>query len=177
MSKQFTQRDAIRNLQTYLRAQAFVDKSAPLISVDGIFDPQTRYALSEFQRKNSLQPTGIADRETWDLLYSQYLDITEGLSIPDPIIPFPSYPKDYVIKRGDKSFLIAIVQYMINEISIIYSNLSPLEINGELDDSTQNAIRDIQELSGIYPTGNVDRSTWNHIARIYNLSLHYIDNN
>ena len=69
--RQFTEKDAIRNLQTYLRAQAFVDENAIPVPIDGIYDTQTQNALIEFQRKNNLAPTGIADRTTWDLLYTQ----------------------------------------------------------------------------------------------------------
>ena len=175
--RQFTEKDAIRNLQTYLRAQAFVDENAIPVPIDGIYDTQTQNALIEFQRKNNLAPTGIADRTTWELLYTQYLEILESISLPEAIIPFPSYPKDYVIEKGEKSFLVAVLQYMLNEIGIIYNVFDALEINGEFDTETENIIRDFQERNGIAPTGKVDRTTWGLIARIYNLSLHYIEQN
>lgn len=177
MSRQFTEKDAIRNLQTYLRAQGLVDNSFPLVPIDGIFDTQTRNALIEFQIRNNLAPTGIADRTTWDLLYSQYLDILETTSLPEAIIPFPSYPRNYVLKKGENSFLVAILQHMLNEIGIIYNVFDALEINGEYDEETENIIRDFQARNGIPVTGEVDRKTWGFIARIYNLSLHYIDQN
>jgi peptidoglycan hydrolase-like protein with peptidoglycan-binding domain len=175
--RQFTERDAIINLQTYLRAQSLVDSTAPLVPIDGIFDTQTKNALIDFQIRNNLPPTGIADRTTWDLLYTQYLDILESTSLPQAIIPFPSYPRDYRIKKGEKSFLVAVLQYMLNEIGIIYNVFDALEINGEFDDATEQIIRDFQERNGIEISGEVDRTTWGLIARIYNLSLHYIDQN
>lgn len=175
--RQLTEKDAIRNLQTYLRARALVDSTFPLVSIDGIFDTQTKNALIEFQIRNNLAPTGVADRTTWELLYSQYLDILEQASLPAAIIPFPSYPKDYAIKRSEKSFLVAVLQYMLNEIGIIYNIFDALEINGEYDEATESIIRDFQERNGITPTGETDRTTWGLIARIYNLSLHYIEQN
>ena len=175
MSRQFTEKDAIKNLQTYLRAQALVDDSAILVPIDGIFDTQTKNALIDFQLKNNLAPTGVADRTTWELLYEQYLEILDSTSLPDAIIPFPSYPKDYTLKRGDKSFLVAVLQYMLNEIGIIYNVFEALTINGEYDESTENIIRDFQIRNNLLPTGETDRTTWRLIARIYNLSLHYIE--
>ncbi len=175
--RQFTEKDAIRNLQTYLRAQALVDSSFPQVPVDGIFDTQTKNALIEFQIRNNLAPTGVADRTTWELLYAQYLEILQNTSLPEAIIPFPSYPNDYTIKRGEKSFLVAVLQYMLNEIGIIYNVFDTLEINGEYDEATENIVRDFQERNGIEATGEVDRQTWGLIARIYNLSLHYIEQN
>jgi peptidoglycan hydrolase-like protein with peptidoglycan-binding domain len=175
MSRQFTERDAIIMLQTYLRAQNLVDPTAPKVPIDGIFDTQTKNALIEFQLKNNLAPTGIADRTTWDMLYSQYREILETTSLPDAIIPFPSYPENYSLMLGDKSFLVAVLQYMLNEIGIIYNVFDALEINGEYDDETEKIIRDFQERNGLNPTGKTDRSTWGRIARIYNLTLHHIE--
>ena len=175
--RQFTEKDAIRNLQTYLRAQTLVDSSFPQVPIDGIFDTQTKNALIEFQIRNNLAPTGIADRTTWELLYAQYLEILQNTSLPEAIIPFPSYPSNYTIKKGEKSFLVAVLQYMLNEIGIIYNVFDALEINGEYDEATENIIRDFQKRNGITPTGEVDRQTWGLIARIYNLSLHYIEQN
>ena len=173
----FTEKDAIRNLQTYLRAQALVDDSFPLVPIDGIFDTQTKEALMEFQRRNNLAQTGIADRTTWDMLYNQYIEILEETSLPAAIIPFPSYPPSYAIKKGERSFLVATLQYMLNEIGIVYNVFEALEINGEYDDETEGIIRDFQTRNGITPTGETDRKTWGLIARIYNLSLHYIEQN
>lgn len=175
--KQFFEKDAIRNLQTYLRAQVFIDEGAPYVPIDGIFDTQTRDALIYFQRRNDLEPTGIADRITWELLYAQYLDVIKSTSLPGPIIPFPSYPNSYTIKRGEKSFLVATLQYMLNEIGTIYNVFDSLEINGEYDEETEGIVRDFQERNGLEPTGEVDLTTWGFLARIYNLSLHYIEQN
>lgn len=177
MARQFTEKDAIRNLQTYLRAQRFIDDNAFFVPIDGIFDTQTRNALIEFQRKNGLPTTGTADRNTWDLLYKQYLEILRDTSLPGPIIPFPSYPDNHSIKMGDRSFLVAIVQYILNEIGIIYNTFDALEINGEYDAETENIIRDFQERNSLPVTGEVDRTTWDFLARIYNLSIHYIEQN
>ena len=170
-----TQSQAIQNLQTYLRQLSYHDQSIKAPPIDGIFDNATRIALIDFQLRNSLAPTGIANRTTWELLYAQYLDIIKSSSLPNPIIPFPSYPDDYEIKFGEKSFLVATLQYMLNEIGIIYNTFDNLEITGVYDEATEKAIKDFQERGLLVPTGRVDRATWDSLARIYNLSLHYIE--
>lgn len=177
MARQFTERDAIRNLQTYLRAQALVYPNAIIPPVDGIFDSATRDALIDFQLRNSLAPTGVADRVTHDLLYAQYLSITRDNSLSNPIIPFPSYPLNYTMKRGEQSFFVAVLQYMINEVGVIYNTLPLLEINGEYDEETEIAVRQFQEINRLPPTAETDRLTWDALAKIYNLSLHYIERN
>lgn len=173
--RELTQKDAILNLQTYLRAQSLVDENAPSVPIDGIYDSQTRYALTEFQRKNGLAPTGVADCTTWELLYAQYLDILDDTSLPAPVIPFPSYPSDYKIRLGDKNFLVATVQFMLNEIGVIYNVIDTLEIDGVYGAKTAEIIRNFQERGGLPVTGEVDRRTWAILARIYNISMHYIE--
>jgi peptidoglycan hydrolase-like protein with peptidoglycan-binding domain len=177
MSRQFTEKDAIKNLQAYLRAQALIDPNAMQPPIDGIFDSATRNALIDFQLKNSLSPTGVADAETHNLLYEQYLKIMENESLTNPIIPFPSYPKGYTLKQGEMSFLVAILQYMINEIGIVYNTMPILEINGEYDDETTNAVKLFQKINLLPITGETDRTTWSALSKIYNLSLHYIERN
>ena len=172
---QFTEKDAIYNLQTYLRAQSFIYDDAPDVPVDGIFDSATKNALIDFQLRNGLPPTGIADKTTWELLYAQYLEILDTVSLPYPIIPFPSYPRNYTVKLNDKSFTVATIQYMLNEIGIIYDMLPSVEINGIYDDATSSIIKKFQEINSLPQTGEVDRATWARLSRIYNLTLHYIE--
>lgn len=175
MSRQFTERDAIRQLQTYLRAQALVNPDAPMLAVDGIFDDATKNALIDFQLRNGLSPTGIADRATWELLYAQYLDIIKQTSLPSPIIPFPSTPQNYTLRKNDKGFLVATVQYMLTEIGIVLNSLETPEINGVFDEQTESIVKEFQRINQLDANGEVDRSTWARISEIYNLSLHYID--
>lgn len=175
MSREFTERDAIRQLQTYLRAQTLINASAPIIAVDGIFDNATKNALIDFQLRNGLPPTGIADAKSWDLLYSQYLDILKLSSLPNPIIPFPSYPDGYAIERGERSFLVATVQYMLNEIATVFHTFEPIEINGSFDVESELLVKEFQRRNGLLESGKVDRETWDRIAQAYNLSLHYLE--
>ena len=79
MSRQFLEKDAIYKLQTYLRAQRLVNEDFPSLPVDGVFDTQTKDALIEFQKNNGLNPTGTVDKNTWELLYTQYLDILKSI--------------------------------------------------------------------------------------------------
>lgn len=175
--RQFTEKDAIKNLQTYLRALNFADRTYPEVTVDGIFDSKTKYALIEFQKRNGLNPTGIVDRKTWDMLYGQYLGIMHKNSLPGPIIPFPSYPDSYTVKRGEKSFLVSIVQYLLNEIGTVFNTFEPIAIDGEYGPETEKAVRLFQVTSALKPTGEVDRITWDALSHIYNISAHYIEQN
>lgn len=44
----------------------------PPVPFSGIYGPETVVAVTEFQRINSLPPTGVADRVTWHRLADEY---------------------------------------------------------------------------------------------------------
>ena len=73
MAEYMNEREATRNLQKYLRQLGYFDADFPLVPIDGIFESDTRDALMIFQTKNSLPATGVADKETWDALFAEYL--------------------------------------------------------------------------------------------------------
>ena len=78
MDAPINQKQAITNLQRYLRRLSYEYLSTPRVPIDGIFGESTKNALSEFQRENGLDVTGVADKRTWDSLFSEYQRVTEA---------------------------------------------------------------------------------------------------
>ena len=72
MAENNFERDAITNIQRYLRQLSFHDDGIGDLPIDGIWDRATQDALIEFQKKMGLQPTGTVDRATWDILKADY---------------------------------------------------------------------------------------------------------
>lgn len=173
MPKQFTEKEAITNLQRYLRELSFSDDDMPDIPVDGIFGSATEDGLRYFQRKNGLPVTGIADRNTWDALYAAYLASVDKYALPDPIILFPSYPIGFEIKTGDSSFIVSVIQYILQELSVVFDGFNDVKISGTYDIQTQKAIFDFQERSGLTSNGYVDKITWNELSRVFNITEHF----
>ena len=68
-----TDKSAVRELQKYLLEISYATHGYPHIAIDGIFGRETREVLSLFQRRARLPVTGVADRRTWQALYSAYL--------------------------------------------------------------------------------------------------------
>lgn len=173
MPIQFTEKDAVTNLQRYLRELSFSDDDMPNLPIDGIFGSATETALRYFQQKNGLPVTGAADRNTWDALYTAYLASVDKYALPDPIILFPSYPIGFEIKTGDSSFTVSVIQYILQELSIVFDGFNDVKISGTYDAQTQKAIFDFQERSGITSSGYVDKATWNELSRVFNITEHF----
>lgn len=162
------ERDALMQIQTYLRHLSFHNTDIPPVPLDGIWDRETRESVIAFQVANGLAPTGIVDRETWDKLKEEYDKSVATNSPPIKIDVFPRMPMGYTLKLGERSFLSVAVQHILDELEKIY--LFPtLSSSGVFDEITASNIREFQARNRITPTGEVDRDTWDALAVQFNL--------
>ena len=166
--REYTEKEAIRNLQRYLRQLSYAESDIPRVPVDGIFDSATEEALRAFQIKNGLEATGIADRETWDMLYESYLRSIARFSPPREFSPFPRVPEGDRLSIGDVSFAVSSVQFLLNEVSAIIDLLTPIDIDGIFGEATERQVSTFQAAEGLPITGEVDKRTWDALVDVYN---------
>ena len=168
MAQNPTYSTAVYNLQHYLRQLSYTDNRISAPPEDGVFGEQTKKSLMEFQRTHSLLPNGIADKETWDALYAEYLLSSALYAPPRALDIFPRIPDGYSVSLGDEFFLVSIIQFLLNELKIVYDSFIPLLINGVYNEATAENIRDFQRRNQLPDTGRVDKATWDALARAYN---------
>ena len=161
------QQQAITNLQKYLRTVMAREGEVLNIPIDGIYDTATRQALTDFQKNAGIVPTGIADKLTWDTLFSQYQKNLEQNRRQEGLFLFPDNPKNYEIGEGDTLLLVRIIQLLLIELQRTYDIFEEIVENGTYDIATQNAIREFQRINLLPQTGKVDRVTWNRIVSEY----------
>jgi len=160
----YNEDQAVRNLQKYLRRLSYADPRIPPLPIDGIFEEQTRNALLAYQQTRGLEQTGRADRLTWDRLFAEYLEENAKTATPAPLYLFPRLPNNDSIKRGDRYYLVGIIQLLLNELAVAYDYDLPLAITEELDEATEERIRDFQRRNLLQDTGQVDLRTWERLA-------------
>lgn len=161
-----TESEARRNLQKYLRQLAYFDASIPFVPIDGNQGSSTTEALRAYQVRRGLPVTGVADQQTWDALYEDYLISLEEEAPPAGFSPFPSEPKDYALKIGDEGFPVSAVQHMLEEISVFFP-ITPIATTGNFDEATRDAVSEVQVRYLLPVTGEVDKLTWNALVRLY----------
>ena len=158
---------AITNLQSYLRQLSYFDLEIEPIAINGTWNDETQNALIAFQRANGLAPTGVADEQTWNLLFSQYKNSLEENSPPSSVPFFPREPSGESLGLGDEGFVVAVIQYMLQELSILYDNLESVEISGKYDEKTQSAVSEFQKRNLLPQNGRVNKQTWNKLVRAF----------
>ena len=157
--------DAVRNLQRYLRTISFYDDRITRVPIDGIYDTDTRKAVSEFQATRELPVTGIVDKATFDMIFREFSKIVEANDRSNNINLFPNNPQNYEAALGEESSFVAIIQLILRELSIIYDNIPDMQITGVYNKETEDAVKEFQRISGLSPTGKVDLRTWNRLVR------------
>ncbi len=158
-------KEAIINLQTYLRALSYIEDEINRIPIDGIFDSETERAVASFQRVSGLPETGIVDKATWDAIYAAYSELIKNTDRSPNVNFFPSSPAGYEAAVGDEHVFISLVQFLLRELSVVFDTFPEIEISGVFDDATQEAVKEFQRISSLPVSGRVDIRTWNLLAR------------
>ena len=162
------EREAILNIQRYLRQLSYHEEHIPAPALDGIWGEESANAVRAFQRGAGLEANGVVDQKTWEALFDAYLASRLLHSPPVPLAHFPRISQGYALREGDESFLVRLVQYALGELETIYQGFDTVEENGVYDEATKKADADFQNRPGLSPTGEVDRATWDALATTYN---------
>ena len=158
---------AISNLQRYLRQLSYFDRDIPPVVITGEWNNETQNALRIFQLKNHLSPTGTADEQTWNLLFSQYQNSLDQNAEPARVPLFPRYPNGNSVGLGDSGFIVEVIQYMLSELSLLYDGLDNVEISGFFDGNTEAAVSEFQKRNLFPQTGRVDKRTWDRLVKAF----------
>ncbi len=163
---------AIRDVQRCLHAISQNDRDIAPLVIDGIFNGITRESVTSFQIKSGLDPTGIVDRKTWDMLFEAYYkELRKTLPLPSVSI-FPSNPPGYEVKLGDTGYLVTMVQYLLQEISRDFDFNPPVKVTGSYDEATEMAVKAFQKKNMLEETGVVCTETWRRLAEYHNMMQH-----
>lgn len=162
---------SIRSLQTMLRVIAEADGNIPTVVPDGIYGQTTLNAVTAFQRRYALPPTGVTDQATWERIVEIYdtalIRVGEAEAIEIILEP------NQVFRLGDTSAYLYVIQAMLHSLSTDYPTIDPPVESGILDNSTARALAAFQILAGLPPTGELDRVTWRYLSHHFTLHANH----
>lgn len=111
-----------------------------------------------------LAESGLTAYEILQSYYGPNIGIVENAPIAETEESYPGVP----LRIGDSGNNVKIIQTELNRISQNYPAIPKIaEENGVFGVDTQASVRKFQEVFGLDPTGEVDKSTWYKIKRYY----------
>lgn len=156
----------VRRVQVQLNRVSRNYPAIPKVPTDGIFGTATRDAVAKFQEIFGLAPTGNVDRATWyrlAYLYTSVKRLAELNSEGEYLLGTP-LQFDRVVAEGDVSPRVRIVQYFLAVLSSFYSQIPPVQIDGNFGPATREAVTAFQQLYGLPQTGIVNKETWEQMS-------------
>lgn len=161
----------IRSLQTMLRVIAEDDGQLPTVVPDGIYGPTTLTAVSAFQRREELPDTGITDQQTWERIVKAYEPALIRVDRAQPIEIIMDAGQVY--RTGDSGPYIYLLQSILTQLSHDHPTIAAPGHSGILDAPTVKSLEAFQILSGLPPTGELDKITWKHLVLHFTLNANH----
>ena len=154
--------DVLR-MEIYLRGISvyFGADTIPLVTVNGVYDEETRRAVSAFQAFYGIDVTGKIDESTWNAIVSVYYDVAADLS---PEVPaYPGTP----VRAGDAGETVKYIQNALNTVRRSVKEIPPLDVDGMFGPKTENAVKAFQKYYGLAVDGIVGPLTWAKLSAEY----------
>ena len=158
------ERENVSNLQRYLRQLSFDFPMIPPPPIDGLFESITEEALRSYQELRGLPVTGRADLKTWNTLFQDYRSSIERNTRGQGFRIFPRTPVDYSVSSDEEHFLVEVIQYILNELRVLYDDIPQNGQSGVFDATTRQGVLAFQRRHGIPLSGDVDKITWNALV-------------
>lgn len=155
----------IRSLQTFLREIARANANITSVIPDGLYGNQTEQAVRDFQKEYGLPETGETDLYTWEKVIAVYEELECVRDQSRSIEMIPSCRGG--CHSGESGYHIFGIQGMLIALGHRFDNIDIIEMSGNMDQATTDVIKMLQKLSLLDATGDLDISTWNAIARLY----------
>lgn len=155
----------VEKLQELLLDVVTLYPSLPIVTIDGIFNSETKNAVKEFQELNGLTPSGIVDDMTWNKL--QYLS-NKNPNRVDALVNGVDFldQSENIISEGSTGDFVKELQGYLNIAADRYPNINKLNVDGIFGPKTKAAVIEFQKLNDLTPDGIVGTNTWEALSKL-----------
>lgn len=173
-----------------------ISQNYPLIGkinpINGIFEETTESAVKTFQGIFNLQVDGVVGKATWYKLVNIYVGVTRLSELDSESnrfllysLEYPEQGETYIMKSdintysdknsiralsisiGDSGHKVETIQYFLSVTGTFYNTVPVVQINGDYDRETENAVMEFQKTFNLPETGQVDADTWNTMYNVF----------
>lgn len=157
----------VRIVQYFLNVIAYFNPEIPSVYSDGVFNSEMDAQVRAFERFYGLNPDGIVDFRTWQLINEIYRNIRDNLPEGYAGSTAALYP-GYNLTPGMRNDDVREFQTYLRVIGQNIASIPIIEVTGYYGPETERAVMTFQRLYGIDPTGSVGALTWDTVAKEYN---------
>lgn len=160
---------AVEQMQDLLTIIAYFDNSIPLPAMNGVFDARTKNSLIAFQTQYGLEPTGVLNRQSVNMLLSVYRDTRAMATENGKSVSRLIYPGRAILK-GRTGADVEDLQSLINRAAAQNAFIPQVAEDGIFGEATENAVKAVQAHEGLDVNGVVGPLTWQALLRLSGLS-------
>ena len=160
---------AVEQMQNLLTIIAYFDNSIPLPAMNGVFDARTKNSLMAFQTQYGLEPTGVLNRQSANMLLSVYRDTRAMATENGKSVSRLIYPGRAIL-RGRTGADVEDLQSLINRAAAQNAFIPQVAEDGIFGEATENAVKAVQAHEGSDVNGIVGPLTWQALLRLSGLS-------
>lgn len=157
----------VRSLAYYLNTIAYFNPEIPTVNSNGVFNEAMDNQVKTFERFYGLNPDGIVDFRTWQLINQIYTDILNNLPEGYEGATAALYP-GYNLTPGMRNDDVKEFQTYLRVIGQNIGEIPVIEATGYFGPETERAVMIFQRLYGLDPSGIVGSPTWDALAKEYN---------
>ncbi len=155
---------SVNKMQGYLNLMQGRGMIRTKLVEDGVYGANMSKAVKEAQKYLGLPVDGIIGEETWDA-------IMETIRKMDIVTNIPVASRGYVLKSGEISLGVYMMQKYLSEIAQFNSCLRPIPIDGNYGTRTIHAVEQFQYLYDLAIDGTIGSLTWDAIVNERNALL------
>lgn len=155
---------SVNKMQGYLNLMQKRGMIQTKLVEDGVYGANMSKAVKEAQRYLELPIDGIIGEETWD-------GIMEEIRKMDIVTNIPVASRGYVLKSGEISLGVYMMQKYLSEIAQFNQCLRPIPIDGNYGTRTVHAVEQFQYLYDLAIDGTIGSLTWDAIVNERNALL------
>lgn len=148
---------AIMRVQRYLLAVG--EQDGIYNPIDGAFGNQTKEAILVYQRKRGLPMSGVADRETFRMLYEEYRAIADNAPLASD--PFHSS----ALRKEMRNEQVRRLNSLLNEYFVFSKEFVPLSVDDYFSRETEERVQYLVQLWGMKNANTADRAFLRRLSR------------
>ena len=157
----------VAQIQYYLSVLAYFDDALPLPGRSGVFDTNTEDTVRAFQAANGLTVDGIVGRDTWNAIVRAY-DETRNSIAPEILGSADDIYPGKVLTSGQTGPEVELLQKYLIKAAGNVPEIPLITATGVYDAQTEEAIRTVQNLVGLEPSGVTGALTWDAVVSFAN---------